>query len=249
MLLVPVAGLFAVFFAFRLDRYLTLQTLHDNDLQLHALVERWPVAAAAAYVALYTLAVALSVPGAALMTIAGGFLFGLWLGAGFAIAGATVGATLLFLLARFVLGEALRTRAGPFLSRMAHGIERNAFSYLLFLRLIPAFPFWALNLGAAALGVRLRSFAAATVIGIIPGALAYASIGAGLGAYVAAGRSLPLDRVFSWPALALRGGLAAIGILPLIARYAIKRREPTADRRSEKAVGNKPQDGCDHDEF
>jgi uncharacterized membrane protein YdjX (TVP38/TMEM64 family) len=166
--LVVIVALVVAFFVFGLNRYLTLQALHDNDDALRAFVIRHPLLARAAFVAVYALVVALSVPGGAVMTVAGGLLFGLWMGAAFAIVGATVGAVILFLIARFVVGDALRARAGPFLKRMAEGFERNAFAYLLFLRLVPAFPFWTVNLVPALIGVRLRSFAAATLIGIIP---------------------------------------------------------------------------------
>ncbi len=139
--LVVIAGMIAAFFAFGLNRYLTLQALHDYDDALRAFVTRNPLLAPAAYVAAYALVVALSVPGGALMTVAGGLLFGLWTGAAFAIIGATAGAMIIFLIARFAIGNALRARTGPFLKRMADGFERNAFAYLLFLRLVPAFPF------------------------------------------------------------------------------------------------------------
>jgi uncharacterized membrane protein YdjX (TVP38/TMEM64 family) len=222
-----VAALFVAFFAFRFDGYLTLQALHEHDAMLRSLVARSPVLVAASFTALYALTIAISLPGAGVLTIAGGFLFGLWLGTGFAILGATAGAVLFFCFARFVVGDALRTRAGPFVSRMVKGFERNAFSYLLFLRLIPAFPFWAVNLAAAALGVPIRSFVAATLIGIIPGTLAFAAIGDGLQQYVAADPAIPLSQVMGWPALALRGALALVAFLPLIVRWVIQHRPPS----------------------
>lgn len=219
-----IAGLIVAFFAFGLNRYLTLQSLRENDRILRGFAAQHPLLAPAAYVVIYAGAVALSVPGGAVMTIAGGLAFGLWRGAMLAILGATAGAVLVFLLARFVFGDVLEARAGPFLKRMAAGFERNAFSYLLFLRLVPAFPFWAVNLAPALLGVQIRSFAAATLIGIVPGTLAYASVGDSLGLYFAAGSRTRLSDVFSPEMIALRVGLALLALLPVAIQWIRKQR-------------------------
>ena len=221
--LVVIVALVVAFFAFGLNRYLTLEALHDNDDALRAFVIQNPLLAPAAFVAAYALVVALSVPGGAVMTVAGGLLFGLWMGAVFAVVGATVGAVILFLIARFVVGDALRARAGPFLKRMAEGFERNAFAYLLFLRLVPAFPFWVVNLVPALIGVRLRSFAAATLIGIIPGALAFAAVGDGLGRYFGAESGTPFGAVFTPEMIAIRVGLALLALLPIAIQWVRKR--------------------------
>ena len=137
------------------------------------------------YIGVYAAAVAVSLPGAALLTIIGGFLFGLGRGAAAAVIGATIGATGIFLLARTALGETLLQRAGPRANQIAQGFRDNAFSYLLFLRLVPAFPFFLVNLVPAFAGVRLGTFLAATVLGIIPGGIAYAYFGTGLGSVIA----------------------------------------------------------------
>ncbi|MGH6976376.1 MAG: TVP38/TMEM64 family protein, partial [Stellaceae bacterium] len=191
------ATLVAAFFALDLERYLTLSALRENDAVLQAFLARHPVLAPAMYMAIYAAVVALSLPGGAVMTVGGGFLFGLWTGALFADIGATVGATIIFLLARYVVGDLVRERAGPFLKRTANGFAHNAFPYLLFLRLVPLFPFWAVNLVPALAGIDLRTYVAGTVIGIVPGTLAYASIGSGLGLYFQAGVNVPLASVFS----------------------------------------------------
>lgn len=222
--LIVIIGLIVAFFALGFDDYLTLKVLHDNDAKLRGIVTQYPALAPAAFVTIYAVMVGLSVPGGAVMTVAGGLLFGLWMGAALAIVGATIGAVLLFLLARFVFSDALRASAGPLTRRMADGFERNAFSYILFLRLVPAFPFWAVNLVPALIGVRLPTFAAATLIGIIPGALAYASVGDGLGLYLAAGPDVPWSAVFSPEMIALRGGLALLALLPIIFKWKWRRR-------------------------
>jgi uncharacterized membrane protein YdjX (TVP38/TMEM64 family) len=139
-----------------------------------------------AYVALYIVTVALSLPGATFLTVTGGFLFGLALGSAAAIIGATAGATVIFLVARSALGEPLLKRAGPRAVKLAEGFREDALSYLLFLRLVPAFPFFLVNLVPAFAGVRLGTFVAATALGVIPGAVAYAFAGTGLDSVIAA---------------------------------------------------------------
>lgn len=138
------------------------------------------------YVGVYITVVAVSLPGAALLTLTGGFLFGIAVGASAAVISATVGATLIFLVARTALGEPLLRRAGPRATQLARGFREDAFSYLLFLRLVPAFPFFLVNLVPAFAGVRLGPFVAATAIGIIPGAIVFALAGAGLDSMIAA---------------------------------------------------------------
>jgi uncharacterized membrane protein YdjX (TVP38/TMEM64 family) len=219
---VPVGVILVVmiaFFAFGFSHYLTVEALRANGARLSMFASVHPVLAPLAFMAIYAGIVALSLPGAAIMTIAGGFLFRLWIGALLSVLAATAGAMILFVLARFVVSDAVRRRAGPFMARMAEGFERNAFSYLLFLRLVPLFPFWAVNLGAALLGVRLRPFLIATLIGIIPGSLAYASIGDGLGLAVGAE-----TRHVTPMAVGLRVGFALLALLPIAIQWLNRRR-------------------------
>jgi uncharacterized membrane protein YdjX (TVP38/TMEM64 family) len=177
VLAVGVAG----FFASGADRYLMVQTLHDNRMALMAFVHDYGVLAVIVFLGIYIAATALAIPGALILTIAGGFLFGIWWGTVWVVIGATAGASLLFLAARTTLGEALRARAGPLLQKIEAGFGANAFSYLLSLRLLPVFPFFIVNLVPAFVGVSLRTFVLATVLGIIPGSFVFASVGAGLG--------------------------------------------------------------------
>ena len=132
-----------------------------------------------AFVALYAAAVALSLPGGAVLTMAGGFLFGWLLGGIASILAATIGASIVFLIARSALGEFLAARAGPWLSRFRQGFQDDAFSYLLFLRLVPIFPFWLVNLAPGLLGVGFATYVATTFLGIIPGTFAFALAGSG----------------------------------------------------------------------
>jgi uncharacterized membrane protein YdjX (TVP38/TMEM64 family) len=220
--LIPVGvilGVLVAFFAFGLNHYLDVETLRANEAKLRLFASDHALLAPLAFIALYTGMVALSLPGAAIMTIAGGFVFRLWIGALLSVVAATAGAVILFVLARFVVSDAMRRRAGPLMARMAEGFERNAFSYLLFLRLVPLFPFWAVNLAAALLGMPLRAFAIATLIGIIPGSLAFASIGDGLGLAVNA-----QTRQVTPMTVGLRVGFALLALLPIALQWLHRRR-------------------------
>lgn len=198
-----------------LDRYLTLDALRDNRAALLDAVMRYGLWAAIGFVLAYAAVVALSLPGATIMTLAGGFLFGVPLGASLTVIGATLGATALFIIARSAVGDALRQRAGPFLGRMAEGFGRNAFNYLLFLRLVPAFPFWAVNLAPALLGMRLVPYIIATAIGIIPGTVVFSAFGASLGQVFDAGGDVHLKDVLSPTLIAALAGLGVLALLPV----------------------------------
>jgi uncharacterized membrane protein YdjX (TVP38/TMEM64 family) len=184
-LLLLLAGTVFVF-AMGWHRYLTLQELVERREALRVAIEGHTLLAILAFMAIYAATVALSLPGAAVLTLAGGFLFGWFFGALASVAAATVGAVVIFLIARSALGEPLAARAGPWLSKLRAGFQEDAFNYLLFLRLVPIFPFWLVNLAPALLGVGLGTYALATVIGIIPGSFAYSIAGKGLDTVIAA---------------------------------------------------------------
>lgn len=159
---------------------ISLELLVHHRAIIDALVAQHYAVSILIYIAIYIATVAFSLPGAAFLTVAGGFLFGFLAGATAAVIGATVGAALIFLVARSALGEPFLRRASPRASELARDFRQDAFSYLLFLRLVPAFPFFLVNLVPAFAGVRLGPFLAATVIGVIPAAVAFALAGTGL---------------------------------------------------------------------
>lgn len=167
-------------------REMSLEAIIAHRFMLKDIVAENGFVAALGYVMVYTAMVALSVPGAFLVTIAGGFLFGWLLGAALTAVAATAGATLVFLAARSTLGEALRARAGPALQKLSEGFRADAFHYLLFLRLVPLFPFWLVNLAPAVLGIPLRTFVIGTLLGILPGTIAFSVAGAGLDSVITA---------------------------------------------------------------
>ena len=170
----------AFVFAMGWQRYLTIGALAENREALRALIGDNTVLSLTIFVALYAVAVALSLPGGAVLTIAGGFLFGWLLGGAASILAATIGASIVFLIARSALGDLLATRAGPWLSRFRQGFQEDAFNYLLFLRLVPLFPFWLVNLAPGLLGVSFATFVTTTVLGIVPGTFAFSLAGNGL---------------------------------------------------------------------
>jgi len=167
---------------------ISFQQLALNQQALQAWISDNIVGAIAVYAAVYVVVVALSLPGGAVLTVAGGLLFGWLLGGVVTVIAATLGATAIFLIARSSVGEPLAARAGPWLNKFRAGFQENALSYLLFLRLVPVFPFWVVNLAPALLGVSLRQYVVATALGIIPGTFAFAFAGAGLDSVLAAQR-------------------------------------------------------------
>ena len=162
------------------QEHLSFLGLAEDRGTLRRLVADNPVLAPAGFIILYAVAVAFSFPVAAMLTVIGGFLFGWLAGALYAIVAATTGGTTLFLAARTAFGGLLRDRAGDTAGKLARGFEKNAFSYLLVLRLAPFIPFSVASIAPAFFDVRLRTFLAATLLGILPGAFSFAWLGHGL---------------------------------------------------------------------
>lgn len=206
------AGL-AAFFIFRLDRYLSLTALAGNREMLLDWVKVQGALAPLIFVAIYAVAVATSVPGGVVLTVAGGFLFGTVPATIYVVIGATIGAAAVFLAARTAFAEPLRARAGPTLKKMETGFRRDAVNYMLHLRLVPLYPFWLVNLVPALLGVPFAVYVWTTFVGIIPGTVVYASVGNGLGAVLEAGQ-MPNLSIFARPAILLP--LLALGLLSLL---------------------------------
>jgi uncharacterized membrane protein YdjX (TVP38/TMEM64 family) len=174
-----------------------------------------PVLASGAFVAVYAAAVAISIPQGVVLTIAGGLLFGTAIGGALAVTGAWIGAVLLFLAARTTLGALLAARAAPYLDRVRPGLQRDGFSYLLAIRLLPIMPFWLVNLAPALVGMELVPYAAATLLGIIPAAFVFAGVGAGVAGVLAQGRQPDLAVIFTPRILLPLCGLALLSLAPV----------------------------------
>lgn len=201
------------FFALGGGEYLSFDAIVEHRETLQAWAGANRVAAVAAFMAAYVVVVALSLPGAVWLSLGGAFIFGIWVNAAAVVVAATAGAVIIFLAARYAFADFFKAKAGPVLHKLEAGFNRNAFSYLLFLRLVPVFPFWLVNLVPAFLGVRLATFVMATFIGIIPGALVYSSVGAGLGSVFEAGREPDLGIIFQTQIL---GPIIALAVLSLV---------------------------------
>jgi len=171
----------ATFFFFDLGRFLSLAALKENRDSLLAFTEANSVAAVVIFIVVYVIVTGLSLPGAVIMTLAGGFLFGAVFATLCVNIGATTGATLAFLTARYVLRDTVEQKFGKWLGPFQEGFAKNAFSYLLTLRLIPLFPFFVVNLVSGLTRVSVGTYIAATAIGIIPGSFVYAYAGRQLG--------------------------------------------------------------------
>lgn len=177
-----------------------------------------PVVAAAAFTLAYVLTAALSLPQAAILTVAGGLLFGTIQGCALTVTGATIGASILLVVVRSAFRATLENNRHRIPAGVRERLERDGFSYLLALRFIPLVPFWIVNLAAAIAGIRLVVFVPATVLGIIPSSFVLSSIGAGVGDILAAGRTPDLTVLFSPHILLPLVGLAALSMLPVLLR-------------------------------
>ena len=205
----------AAFFALGLHRLVSFEALREHHGALTAFVAERGWLAAAVFAAAYAAMAAASLPGGLVLTVTGGLLFGAWLGTLLTVVGATLGASVLFLIARSALGGGLRARAGGAVERLAEGFREGAFSYLLVLRLVPLFPFFVVNLATAFLGVRLRTYVLATIIGIVLGTFVSAGVGAGLGSVFARGGTFTTAGVLTPQILTALVGLALLSLAPV----------------------------------
>lgn len=186
-----------------------------HQLMLRGLVAAHPVLAPLVYAAGYAVLVALSIPESALVTVIGGVLFGTALGGALAVIGSTVGAVGLFLVARSAFAATMARRAGALMERVKWHLHRDGFSYLLAIRLVPALPFWLVNLAAALCGMRLLPYTAATLIGIIPATFILASIGEGVRNVLASGQPPDVMVLFTPRILIPLLALALLALLPV----------------------------------
>ena len=214
--------------AFALRDYLSFEALRDNREALLAFRDANFVLTVLGFIAAYVVIVAFSLPGAAIATLTGGFLFGTALGTVINITGATTGAVLIFLAARMGLGEALKARmeaSDGLVAKIRKGLDENQWSMLFFIRLVPAVPFFVANLIPAFLAVPLHRFAISTFLGIIPGSLVFTSVGAGLGEVFARGETPDLGIIFEPHILLPILGLCALSLLPVVIKAVTGRKD------------------------
>ena len=205
--------------AYFLRDYLSFETLRDNREALLAFRDDNYLLTVLVFILAYIVIVAFSLPGATIATLTGGFLFATFPGALFNITGATIGATIIFLAARWGLGERLAARmdaSDGAVKRIKSAIDANQWEALFLIRLVPAVPFFVANLVPALVGVPLFRFVVSTFLGIIPGAVVYTSVGAGLGEVFARGETPDLGIIFEPAILLPILGLCALAALPIV---------------------------------
>ncbi len=182
--LLILAGLVLCAYGLGLYKYLSLEVIAANRDFLSSYVASHLLLALLIYAVTYIGVVALSLPGAAILSILGGFIFGWALSAPVSVIAATIGAIIVFQIVKTSLGATMAKKAGPFVQRLSDGFAKDAFNYLLFLRLIPAFPFFVVNAVAGVCRVPLKTFIIATFVGITPGSFVFAWLGRGLGSVI-----------------------------------------------------------------
>ncbi|WP_034388803.1 TVP38/TMEM64 family protein [Hellea balneolensis] len=222
--IIIIALALAAFFVLGGPKYVSLESLKSNRAALAAFVDNNFLMAIIGFIALYATLTAISFPGASFLSIFGGFLFGTFVGGSAITIGATIGAVGIFLAARYALGDSLTKKAGPYMQKFEAGLKENEISYLFILRLIPAFPFFIVNIVPALFDVKLRNYALTTFLGIIPGCFVYASVGAGAGAILDQGGELRLGGLMTQPKVLLPVlGLITLALLPVIYKKFFKK--------------------------
>ncbi|HEY0084417.1 MAG TPA: FAD-dependent oxidoreductase [Allosphingosinicella sp.] len=212
LLLGLIAAAIAAFFVFDLGRFLTLAELKSRQADLAAFVEARPLQAVGAFFLLYVAVTALSLPGAAILTLAAGAIFGLWEGTLVASLASVAGASLAFLSSRYLLRDWVKARFGARTSAIDRGVEQDGAFYLLTLRLIPLFPFFLINLAMGLTAMRLVRYALVSMVGMLPGTFVFVNAGTQLARIESTGDIL---------SPALLGSFLLLGLFPLIAKWAV----------------------------
>jgi uncharacterized membrane protein YdjX (TVP38/TMEM64 family) len=213
-----ILGVMVALLVLGFDSKMALDLLRRHHGWLLGFVAGAPALASMLFMVIYAAAVAVSVPGVAILTVIGGYLFGWFYGTALVLVAATIGASVVFVLTRSALGDGVRARAGPMLQRFAEGFRRHALSYGFALNLVPIFPYALIIVVPAACGVGLPTFVAGLFLGLIPGTFLFARLGSGLQNVLLSDAPLRLTS-FVTPEIVLSlGGLAALALLPVIYR-------------------------------
>ncbi len=233
------SALVLITLAYSLSRHLSLETLASRRAGLRAFVQAHRLRAIATYIGAYVAVVSLSLPGALIMTLTGGFLFGLWQGTAAAIIACSIGAMIMFFVARSTVGAALRRRLHPdgLIANMEAEVRRHAFSYLLTLRLIPGLPFALVNLVAGFVRMRPGTYMIATVLGVAPSSFIYAGVGSGLGALFDQGERVDMHVLLRPQVILPLCGLGALATVPHLVRFWRRGRKAAKDKGPAKDSG------------
>lgn len=224
-LLIFIFALLITFYSLGLGEYLSFASLKKYQNDLITWTNDNYLLTVLSYCIIYTISVAISVPGAVILTLLGGFLFGPILGTVFVVISASLGAVLLFIAVKSAFAEQIANKASTWISKMQKGFKEDALAYLFTLRLIPLFPFWAVNIVPALLGVNLKTYSIATFFGIIPGSAIYVAIGSGLSKTIANNQEPNLKIIFEPHILIPLIALAVIALTPSIYKKFKKRKQ------------------------
>ena len=224
-LLILLGGMVA-FFVLGAQSYLSMAMLKKHYMLLQQWTETYYILSVLVFVAAYTILAACSIPGAAVMSLLGGFLFGVWAGSVWVVLAATAGATITFMAVNTAFGRLMRQRAANTSGRLSRGLAGNAFNYLFFLRLVPICPFFVINIAAGLVGMSLRTFVLATFLGIIPGSVIYAWVGSTLGETIKRGEAIHTGIIYQPMILLPLLALAIMGLLPVAVRMIRRRLAP-----------------------
>jgi uncharacterized membrane protein YdjX (TVP38/TMEM64 family) len=216
------AGAIVAFFALGGQKYLALDTIKSNRDALLDFTRDHRLAMIGIAFLVYTVTVACSLPGALVLSLTCGFLLGRWVGSLVIVAAATLGATLVFLAARYLIADWARSKMGALGQKINEGFSENAFNYMLFLRLVPAFPFFLVNLAPAFTNIKLSTYVLATAIGIIPGTFVFANLGETLGTIDS------LSGLVSTQTLAAFALLGVLALVPVVIKKLKSKRAPVA---------------------
>lgn len=213
-----IAVALAAFFLLGGPKYVSFSALREHKDSLAGFVESNFLVAIIGFIAAYAILTAISFPGAWVLSLLGGFLFGTFLGGSAIVVGATIGATAIFLAARYAIGDFLKKKTkGNYMKKFEKGLKENELSYLFILRLIPAFPFFVVNFAPALFDVKVRNYVLSTFFGIMPGSFVYASVGQGLETILAEGGKESLSGIMLQPKILLPiCGLIALSVLPIL---------------------------------
>jgi uncharacterized membrane protein YdjX (TVP38/TMEM64 family) len=216
----------ASFFVFDLGQYLSLESLKSNRDQLRAFYEANAVTMIVAFIGVYIVAVALSLPGATILTLCAGAIFGSVTGTLVVNVGATLGATLAFLVARFLLRDWVEKKFGAKLKPFNDGFSKNAINYMLFLRLVPLFPFFLINLVSGLTQIRLPVYFFGTMFGTLPGTFVYANAGSNLAS---------INQLSDIASVEVLGAFALLGLfalIPTLYNYIKSKKNPLSETDS-----------------
>ncbi|MGM0439506.1 MAG: TVP38/TMEM64 family protein [Chlamydiota bacterium] len=216
---IPIAiiiTLMAAVYVSGLDNFLKIETIKDYRHEILTYVDQHPYAAPLTFIIIYIIVVALSIPGAIFLTLSAGFIFEQPFSTIYAVIGSTIGAVAIFMATRSALGDSLKKRAGPKLKKMKNGFNDDAISYLLFLRMIPIFPFWLINIAPAVFDVSLKVFFWTTFLGVIPGTFVFTQTGTGIGAILESEEPLSVQALFNTD---VKIALAALGVFILVPTF------------------------------